>query len=354
MDFALSEDQRLLTDSLSRLLTDHYDFAARRTILATPAGWSAARWADYAEMGLLGLSVAEADGGFGGSATDIMLVMQAFGRAMILEPYLSTAVLGATALRLTGHRALLPGLLQGHVKLAFAHENVVASPTEARRAGQGWRLDGRKTLVLHGGIADHFIVSAACAEARALFLVPSGASGLDVRASTLIDGSRSAKVGFVNTPAEYLAGDAAVSSVVDVGLAAVCAEAVGVMETAYALTVEYLTTRQQFGRPIGRNQALQHRVAEMLVALEQARSMAMLAAMAVDMQAPEERRKALSQAKLQIARSARQIGQTAIQLHGGIGVTEEYAVGHAHRRLMVLESIFGTEAAHLQALAEQF
>jgi len=353
MDFALSEEQRLLSDSLSRLLKDHYDFAARRAILATPTGWSPQRWADYAEMGLLGLTVAAEDGGFGGSAVDTMLVMQAFGRAMILEPYLASVVLGGTALRLAGHQAHLPGLLAGTLKLAFAYENVFSAPTEARHVGQGWRLEGRKTLVLHGASADYLVVSAAINEKRALFLVSPDAPGFAMQATTLLDGSRSSTLSFTDTPAQYLSGEEAVSGVVDVGLAAVCAEAVGVMETAYALTVEYLTTRQQFGRPIGRNQALQHRVAEMLVALEQARSMAMLAAMAVTLEAPEERKIALSQAKWQVARSARQIGQTAIQLHGGIGVTEEYAVGHAHRRLIVLESLFGTESCHLQTLAEQ-
>jgi alkylation response protein AidB-like acyl-CoA dehydrogenase len=354
MDFSLSEDQRLLSDSLARLLTDHYDFGARRAILATPSGWSAERWSDYAQLGLLGLTVAEEDGGFGGGAVETMLVMEAFGRAMVLEPYLASAVLGGAALRLSGHRALLPGLLQGTIKLAFAHETPPAAQTVARRQAGGWRLDGRKTLVLHGAVADYFVVSAAVSEGDlALFLVPFDAVGLGVQASRLIDGSQSATVRLNETAAEYLGGGAVVAGIIDIGVAAVCAEAVGVMETAYALTVDYLNTRQQFGRPIGRNQALQHRIAEMLVALEQARSMAMLAAMAVTLEDVAERQTTLSQAKVRVSRSARQIGQTSIQLHGGIGVTEEYAVGHAHRRLMVLEQLFGTESWHMQQLAER-
>jgi alkylation response protein AidB-like acyl-CoA dehydrogenase len=228
--------------------------------------------------------------------------------------------------------------------------------TTAHRHGETWRLDGQKTLVLHGAVADYLVVTAQMpnqADGAALFLLPAGAAGLSVQAITLIDGSRSASVKLHATPADYLAGADSVAGTIETGLAAVCAEAVGVMETAYALTVDYLNTRQQFGRAIGRNQALQHRIAEMLVALEQARSMAMLAAMAVTLDHPAERQTALSQAKIQISRSARQIGQMSIQLHGGIGVTEEYAVGHAHRRLLVLDQLFGTEAWHLQRLSEQ-
>jgi alkylation response protein AidB-like acyl-CoA dehydrogenase len=353
MDFSFSDDQRLLVDSLSRLLTQHYDFAARRAILATPEGWSAQRWADFAQMGLLGLVVPEEDGGFGGGAVETLLVMQALGRAMVLEPYLGTAILGATALCCAGHHPLLPGLLEGRTKLAFAHEDAEGSSTTAVRTVSGWQLDGRKTLVLHGAVADAVVVSAKTAtDGAALFLLHAAAPGLHTQSRTLIDGSRSAALRLHAVPGEKLGDAAAVAAVVAAGLAAVCAEAVGAMETAYALTLEYLNSRQQFGRPIGRNQALQHRVAEMLVALEQARSMSMLAAMAVTLPNETERQTTLSQAKVQIGRSARFIGQTAIQLHGGIGVTEEYAVGHAHRRLMVLEQLFGTEAFHMQKLAE--
>jgi pimeloyl-CoA dehydrogenase len=352
MDFTLSDDQRILAETVARLLADHYDFNARRAILASPEGWSAERWRDYAEMGLLGLTVPEADGGFGGGPVETLLVMQAFGRALVLEPYLASAVLGGTALCLAGHRDVLPGLMDGRVKLAFAHDDAPAAHTTAKRAGAGWRLDGGKALVLHGAVADAIVVSAETPdEGPALFLVQAGTAGLRVQSRTLLDGSRSASLRLDSVAADDLAGAAAVAGVVAAGLAAVCAEAVGVMETAYALTVDYLNTRQQFGRPIGRNQALQHRLAEMLVALELARSMAMLAASAVSLDDDAGRQKSLSQAKVQISRSARFIGQTAIQLHGGIGVTEEYAVGHAHRRLLVLEHVFGAEAWHLQQLA---
>jgi alkylation response protein AidB-like acyl-CoA dehydrogenase len=358
MDFALTDDQRLLTQSVARLLADHYGFSQRQAIAASADGWSAERWADYAALGLLGLTVPEADNGFGGGPVEMMLVMQEFGRALVLEPFLASAVLGGTALRLAGHRALLPGLLAGTTKLAFAYEEPTAGPganepSTARQRGSSWELDGQKILVLHGAVADYLVVAASVpAGGSGLFLVAAGASGLSVQGHTLVDSSRSASVQLRGTPAERLAGENLVAGVVETGLAAICAEAVGVMESAYALTVEYLNTRQQFGRPIGRNQALQHRLAEMLVGLEQARSMAMLAAMSVEASDPTERSRSLSQARVQISRSGRLIAQSAIQLHGGIGVTEEYAVGHALRRLMVLDQMFGNEARHLRLLAD--
>ena len=368
MDFTLSEEQRLLCDSLGRLLADRYDFAARRAILASPAGWSEPVWTAFAELGLLGLNVAEAQGGFGGGPVELMLVMQAFGRALVMEPYLASVVLGGTALRAAGHSALLAEMVAGRLRLAWAHgeagtrHRLFEVRTAARTEGAGWRLDGRKSLVLHGAAAAQLVVSARLhgpAEAAAglgLFLVAADAPGLHVTPQTLADGSRAAVLSLDGVPATPLGppGEAAalIEQVSQAGLAAVCAEAVGVMETALSLTVEYLKTRQQFGRPIGQNQALQHCAAEMLIALEQARSMAMLAAMMVSADDATERARALSQAKLQIGRAGRLVGQSAVQLHGGIGVTEEYEVGHALRRLMVIEQLFGDTAHHLGLLSD--
>ncbi len=302
MDFELSEDQRLLTDSVARLLADSYGFATRRGYMAEPAGWSAKLWAQYAELGLLGLPIAEEHGGFGGGPVDVMLVMEQFGRVLALEPYLATVVLGATALKLAGSpaqkSALLPAVAAGQVKLAFAHGEQQARYdladviTTATRNGAGWTIEGAKSVVLHGDCADRLIVSARTAGARrdeaglSLFLVDANARGLARRGYTLRDGTRAAELSLSATPAEPLGpGDAAlpvIRRVTEAGIAAMAGEAVGAMEAMYAMTLDYLKTRQQFGKPIGQNQIMQHMAADMLVAMEQGRSMTMLAAMMVD------------------------------------------------------------------------
>lgn len=376
MDFDLTEEQRLLCDSVDRLLADHYGFAARRGYLAEPEGWSPALWAQYAELGLLGLPFGEEYGGFGGGPIDTMLVMEAFGRVLALEPYLSTVVLGGTALRLAGttdqQAALLPQIAEGGLRLAFAHGERQARydlsdvlTTAAPTAG-GWVLDGGKSVVVHGDGADKLIVSARVAGERndrdgiSLFLVDAKANGVARRAYPMRDGARAAEVSLsgVEVGRDALLGAPGqafpvIERVVEAGIAAVCAEAVGAMEAMHAMTLEYLKTRQQFGRPIGDNQALQHRAAEMLIAMEQGRSMAMLAAMMVDEADPEERAHNISLAKVGVGQAARFVSQNAIQLHGGIGMTEEYAVGHYFRRVMVIEHSFGDITHHLSRIADR-
>ena len=375
MDFELSDEQRLLGDSVNRLLADHYDFAKRRGYLAEPEGWSTALWSRYAEQGLLGLAFAEEYGGFGGGPIEVMLVMEAFGRVLALEPYLATVVLAGTALRLAGSEtqktAILPQVAEGNMTLAFAHGERQARYdlsdvlTTAKSTAHGWVLDGAKSVVAHGDGAHRLIVSARVSGERddpngiGLFLVDGKASGVARRSYPMRDGTRAAEIALSGV--EVARADALsepgkafpiIERVVEAGIAATSAEAVGAMETMHALTLEYLKTRQQFGKPIGQNQVLQHRSAEMLIALEQGRSMAMLAAMTVDEPDDEERAHNIAMAKVGVGQASRFVAQNAVQLHGGIGMTEEYAVGHYFRRVMVIEHMFGDPTYHLSRLAE--
>ena len=305
MDFDLSEEQRLLRDSIERLLADRYAFDKRKAYLAEPEGWSREMWAQYAELGLLGLPFAEEHGGFGGGGVETMLIMQALGRALAAEPYLATVVLCGTALRLAGSDAqqaeLIPEIADGSRVLAFAHSERQARYdlsdvlTTAKSKGGGWVIDGAKSVVAHGDGADKLVVSARTAGGRddregiTLFLVNARAGGVARRSYTLRDSTRAAEIALsgVEVGADAVLGEvgggfAIVARVAEAGIAAIAAEAVGAMEAMQAMTLEYLKTRQQFGRPIGQNQALQHRAGEMFMSLEQGRSLAMLAAMTVE------------------------------------------------------------------------
>lgn len=376
MDFDLTEEQNLLRASVDRLIDDAYgDFERRKTYQAEPNGWSAALWSRYAELGLLGLPFAEADGGYGGGPVETMLVMEAIGRGLALEPYLATVVLGGGFLRLGGsavqRSAIIPRIADGSLRLAFAHVERQARydladvATEARRDGDGFVLNGAKSLVLHGDSAETLVVSARSGGLRrerggiGLFLVDAGAPGLSRRPFRTQDGLRAAEVTLegVHVPADAAIGDPGegfglIERVVDTALAAIAAEAVGAMQALQQMTVEYLKTRKQFGTTIGSFQALQHRAADMLVALEQARSMAMYAAMMAEAPDAAERRAAIAAAKVQINESARLVGQTAIQLHGGIAMTQEYKAGHYFKRLTMIESFFGDTDHHLRTVAD--
>src|SRR5579863_2279429 len=375
MDFDFTEEQRLLRDSVDRLLADHYAFDKRRAHLAEPEGWSRALWAHYAELGLLGIPFAEEHGGFGGGATEVMVGMEAFGGALVLEPYLATVVVAGAARRVAGsaatQAALLPLVAEGKLLLAFAHSERQARYdlsdvlTTAKPKGGGWVLDGAKSVVAHGDSAGVLIVSARTAGNRndeggiTLFLVDGAAQGVARRSYTMRDGTRAAEIALSGVElgadaalGEVGAGFPIIERVVEAGIAATAAEAVGAMETMQAMTLEYLKTRTQFGRPIGQNQALQHRATEMFVSLEQARSMAMLAAMMVDEPDAAERAHSIAMAKVGVGQAARFVSQNAVQLHGGIGMTEEYAVGHYFRRCMVIEHSFGDTTHHLSRLAE--
>ena len=374
MDFDLTDEQRMLAESVNRLVTDAYgDFEHRKGYRGEPRGFADANWNALAEMGLLGLPFAEEDGGFGGGPVETMLVMEAFGRGLVLEPFLAAVVLAGGLLRRAGspeqRAAILPGVVEGSTVLAFAHQERQARhdlhdvATSAKRDGDGWVLDGAKGVVLAGDSADRIIVSARTSGARrdrdgiSLFLLNPATPGVTRRGYATQDGLRAAELVLegVRVPADALLGAEGqalplIELVVDEANAALCAEALGAMEVLRDLTVDYLKQRQQFGQPIGNFQALQHRAADMLVATEQARSMAMYAAMMVQSGDAAARRTALSAAKALVAKLADQLGKDAIQLHGGIAMTEEYKAGHYFKRLTMIGTLFGDVDHHLRVV----
>jgi pimeloyl-CoA dehydrogenase small subunit len=375
MDFELSEEQRLLKDSVERLTTQRYDFEARRKYMKEADGWSRALWKQYVDLGLTALPFAEEHGGIGGGPVETMIVMEAFGGALTLEPYLATVILGGGLIDLAGSdaqkAAVLPKVADGSLRLAFAHGerqarydlfDVVAT---AKPDGTGWIINGEKSLVLHGDTADKIVVSARSAGSRrdrdgiGLFLVDANAAGISRRGYPTQDGQRAAEISLSNVKvsADAVLGNPtaafpAIERVVDIAIAALCAEAVGAMGAMHAQTVEYLKTRKQFGVTIGSFQALQHRAVEMFVALEQARSMAMFASVMAQEEDAGERRRAISAAKVQAGRSGKFVGQQAIQLHGGVGMTMELKVGHYFKRVTMIDVMFGDADYHLARLAE--
>jgi pimeloyl-CoA dehydrogenase small subunit len=331
-------------------------------------------WASYAELGLLAIPFAEEHGGFGGGPVETMIVMEAFGRSLALEPYLSTVVLGGGLLRNGGSEAQaaehLPLVASGERLLAFAHTerqsryDLFDVAATARRDGEGFVLDGHKSVVLHGDSADRILVTARTAGARrdragiGLFLVDPAAPGVSRRGYPTQDGTRAAEVALegVRVGPEGVIGDPEnalplVERAVDETMAALCAEAVGCMDEMLKLTVDYMKTRKQFGVAIGSFQALQHRSVDMFVELEQSRSMAMLAAMMAREPDALERARSVAAAKVQIGRSGRAVGQGAVQLHGGVGVTMEYKVGHLFKRATMIDTLFGDADHHLARLA---
>jgi pimeloyl-CoA dehydrogenase small subunit len=376
MDFEPSDDQRLLVESVTRMLSNTYSFAQRKGYMTLPEGYSPAVWSQFAEQGLLGLPFAETYGGFGGGAQEVMLVMQAFGRVLVLEPFFPTVVLAGAALNFAGgaeqKAALLPSIAEGRLKMAFAHGERQARydltdvVTTAKRSGSGWMLDGSKTVVSHGEAADKMIVSARTggerydADGITLFLVDTGASGVARRGYVSRDDTRAADVSLSNVSvadADVLGtvgkGLPIIQRVVEAGIAATAGETVGTMEAMNEMTLEYSKTRVQFGNPIGSYQVVQHRLADMFMAQEQGRSMAMLATMSIDNPDDAARARDIALAKVGIGQAGRYVSQSAVQMHGGIGMTEEYAVGHYFRRCMVIERLFGDPAYYLNKLAAE-
>ncbi len=379
MDFQYTEEQQLLAESFRRLVERRHDFEARKAIVASPAGHSPELWTELAGLGLLSLPFAEADGGFGGGAIDLMPAMEAIGDALLVEPFLSTLAPAGWLVARCGdaaqRAAVLPGVIAGARRLAFAHGEREARytlsqvATRARRAGAGWTLDGEKAVVLHAPLADRLVVSARCdgdagdADGLALFLVDADAPGLAMRSLRTVDNLRAAdlRLDGVTLPAEALLGEAgtafaAIEEAVDFATALLCAEAVGAMRSANQATLEYLKTRRQFGVPIGTFQALQHRMVDMTISAEQARSITCLACARVDAAArgeidAAERRRVVSAAKVKVADAARHVGQEAIQLHGGMGMTQEMKVSHTFKRLTMIAQQFGDAEHHLERFA---
>jgi alkylation response protein AidB-like acyl-CoA dehydrogenase len=363
MDFELSEEQRLLRESLSRLLADRYSFEQRNRYRALPGGFDPAVWRAYAEMGLTALNVPETLGGLGAGAEETFIVMGEMGKALTVEPYLPTCILAPELLKTASAEQagpMLERIAAGEMIIAFAHHEPAqwsgeaeGMSTVAKQAADGWSVNGVKSPVRHGAQAGVLIVSAQTGEETGLFLVDgSSATRRDFETQ---DGMRAAEIVLEDTPAERLSGGMqaaeAIARAEALGLAAVCAEAVGCMDKALELTTGYLKTREQFGRAIGSFQALQHAAAEMVIEVEQARSMALYAAMMAGAEDVRERDAALSAAKVQVCRSARAVGQAAVQLHGGVGMTMEYAIGHYFKRLTMIELEFGGLDFHLDRLS---
>jgi len=376
MDFDLSEEQRLLKDSVDGLLADSYDFEQRKKYAAEKGGWSKAVWNKLAEQGLLGLPFSEEDGGFGAGAIETMIVMEAMGKALVVEPYLATVVLGGGFLRRGGSAeqkaAYIPSIIDGSKTLAFAQleknsrYDLGDVSTTAKKKGDGWVIDGEKFVVLNGDTADTLIVTARTKGGQrdrngiGLFLVPADAKGVTIKGYPTQDGLHAADITFagVVVGADAAIGDPEnalplIEQVVDDARIAMCAEAVGAMDESLKSTVEYLKTRTQFGVAIGTFQTLQHRAADMFVALEQARSMSMFATMAGDFTDAKERASAVAAAKVQIGKSLKFVGQQSIQLHGGVGMTMEFKIGHYFKRLTMIENTFGDTDYHLRRVSEQ-
>jgi len=354
MDFDPTDEQRMLAETVNSLLDKRYDPASRLKLLDSELGWSRDLWQQYAQLGLLGLTFDEQYDGAGMGGAELATVMESFGRALVLEPFFATVVLGGTLVSQAGtpeqKAAILPKVAAGELLLAFGYaepgtrwsQTDIATTATADADTGGWTVSGEKIAVLGADSSDTLIVSAVTPDGIGLFLV--AAADVSVDAYALQDGHRGGDVLLVNAPAQLLGTSANaidhISTVIDIATAALCAESIGVCERMLWMTVDYLKTRVQFGRPIAVFQALQFRAADMYVALEQARSMALLARLSLDDDDRSARQRTVRAAKIQVDLSSRQIGQESIQLHGGIGMTMEYPVGHYFKRSAVIGKTF--------------
>ncbi len=374
MNFEFSDEQRQLHEAVERYLGEQYGFERFQSIKRSAAGWDREIWRGLADLGVLAITVPAAQGGLGFGPLETLAMMGDCGRSLLLEPVLSSAVIATAVLSAFADEApageLLAALASGEKIAALAHFESDSRfesrwvTTRAQRAGGGYRLDGHKGVVMHAGAADSLLVTARTtgkpgdAAGVSVFVVPRTAPGLTLDEYPIVDGQRAADVYLqgVEVPLASRLGPegaalAAVEAALDIGLAALCADAVGVMQALVDATVEYVRTRQQFGQPIGRFQALQHRIAEMLIHLEQARSMSYLAALRCTAPDETERRRALSAAKAVVGQSSRFVGQQSVQLHGGMGMTDELKVSHWFKRLTAAQLMFGDSDSHLQRYA---
>ncbi len=369
MNFQYTEEQQLMADSVARLADEHYDFETRKRIVSSEPGYSREVWARLAELGLLALSLPAEHGGFDGGALDLVATMETIGGALMVEPFVPTVALGARLIARAGSSAqrarYLPAVADGSLMLALAHDEVQARydleqvVTRAEPSGSGWRLTGHKSMVIGAPLASHLIVSARTAgrpgdaHGVSLFMVPADGPGLRMRVLRTQDNHRAADLELqaVQVGPDALIGPAGgalegLAEAIDFATALSCAEAVGAMKSANAATLEYLKTRRQFGVPIGSFQALQHRLVDMHISAEQARSITLLACSRIDLAArgeitPAERSRITAAAKLKVCDASRHVGQEAIQLHGGMGMTQEMKVAHTFKRLTMLGQQFG-------------
>jgi hypothetical protein len=359
MDFNFSDDQEMLRDSVRKWVDKAYGFEKRRGLVKA-GGFSREAWEEIAGLGLTGLYVPEEHGGMGFGPVDAMVVMEELGRGLVLEPFAQGALIAGGVIAGHAPEAVkaqwLPKIASGDALVVLAQQERAARyrldhvTTSAKQSGNSWAITGDKSIVPAGDKADAFIVPARVSGAAddpngiALFLVERSAAGVTAKGYSTVDGARAAEVKFSNAGATLLAaagtGFAALEHAIDIGIAASCAEAVGVMDKMLAVTVEYLNTRKQFGVPIATFQALRHRTADVKMQLELARSMSYYASLKLN-DSPDARRRALAQAKVQLGNSMRFVGQQCIQMHGGIGVTDEYIAGHYFKRLTALEMSYG-------------
>jgi len=371
MDFSLSDDQRLLQESLGRFLKDGYPFDKRQQASASAEGFDRATWQGLAELGLLAAPLSGENGGLGGGGVDVMVVMEEIGRALAVEPYLASVVLSAGLIEDLGsaeqQQTLLPPLVAGERLFAFAHGEPAARyelaqvETRAERQGEAWRLSGRKAVVLNGDSADALLVSARTQGAPddefgiGLFLVAAAAQGVTRRGYPTIDGYRAAEIDLDGVSGDPLGDTAGAFPAIERAAAravvALTAEAVGAMQVVCDGTLDYLKTRKQFGVPIGSFQVLQHRMVELRMALEDARSLTILAAARL---AGErlERERAVSAAQAGVGRAARRVAEDSIQMHGGIAMTWEYPLSHYCKRLVMLDHLFGDIDHHEERFAD--
>ncbi len=371
MDFSFSDEQSLLKDSVERFIQNDYAFEARQKLVKNEPGFSTANWKTFAELGWLGVPFAEADGGFGGGPIETMLIMEQFGRGLVVEPFVPTVVLVGGMLRTAGSRAqkekylskIVDGSLQG--AFAFAEPqgrfNLADITTTAVKSDDGYVLNGHKAVVINGPSADLLVISARTSgqqRARSgitLFIVDRNAAGLSRRDYPTVDALRASEVHLQNVavPKSAVLGKVGkgldvIEQAVDEATLAIGAEAVGCMEVLYKATVEYCKTRVQFGQPIGKFQVLQHRMVDMFMEYEQSKSLMFMAAMRLAEGYGPEAQKAVSAFKVQVGKSGRFVGQQAVQLHGGMGMTEELSIGHYFKRLTMIDTMFGNVDHHLK------
>lgn len=367
MDFNLTDEQTMLKDTVARYLADTYSFDARMKAVHSGKGWNPAVWKAFAEeLGILGAPFAEAHGGLGGGAVENMIVMEEVGRAMVLEPYLSTVVIGGGALKAVGGalaESVIPQIIAGNAIIAFAYAepqgryHLTDLVTTAKKDGAGWVLNGHKSVVTSAPYATHLLVSARTSGGQrdaggvSLFLIPADLAGVSRRDYATVDGGAASDVYFENVAlgADHLvveadAGLPVLEQIVDEATAGVCAEACGLLRVLQHTTLDYAKQRKQFGKAIGDFQVIQHRIVDMFLEVEQAVSITLMATLKLD---TPERSAAVSMAKAKVGKGAKFVGQNAVQIHGGIGISNELAVGHFFKRATLIEGLFGSVDHHL-------
>ncbi len=374
MDLSYSDEQKQIKEGVERFVREQYAFETRRKIAASEKGWLPENWAKFAELGWLGMSFSEADGGFGGGAIETMIAMEAFGSGLVLEPYLPTVVMGGGLLAAGGSaaqkEALLAPMIAGEKQFAVAYVekqarfNLADVAVAAKKDGAGYAISGHKGVVYNAASADTIFVTARTAGGQrdekgiTVFAVDAKAQGITRRDYPTQDALRASeltfdnvKVGADSVVGKVDGGYALFEGVIDRSIVALCAEAVGCMDAINKATLEYIKTRKQFGVPIGKFQVLQHRMVDCFTNAQEARSMTLMAALKIDDADATVRKKAASGAKVQIGKSGKFCGQSAVQMHGGMGVTDELSVSHYFKRLTMIETLFGNQQHHLSRYA---